>query len=173
MWASPSSTPAERKVRSILSKIKRGIGGHFLRSSESVIIDGLSKSVYSIENNSALMKVASLKVASNSTIFSIEWVPGTPPALHMHVKLLIDEMEYGHLRSSHVSPSHTGDDFHSCTPIVRFAKNARINSPQRLEILLAEIDGIVWDIIFFSETHASIASVIFDGTSQTLHSSWQ
>ena len=81
----------------------------------------------------------------------------------MHVKLLIDEMEQGHLRSSHVSPSHTGDDFHSCTPVVCFAKNARINSPQRLEILLAEIDGIVWDIIFFSETRASTASVILDG----------
>ena len=93
MWASPSSTPAERKVRSILRNIKRGICEHLHRSSESVIIDGPSKSVYSIENKGALMKVASLKVASNSTIFSIEWGLGTPPALHMHVKLLIDEIE--------------------------------------------------------------------------------
>ena len=58
MWASPSLTPAERKVRSILSKIKRGICEHLHRSSESVIIDGPSKSVYSIENNGVLMKVA-------------------------------------------------------------------------------------------------------------------
>ena len=93
MRASPSSIPAERKGQSILSKIKRGIYEHLHRPSESVIIDGPSKSVHSIGNNGALMKVASLKVASNSTMFFIEWVPGTPPALHMHVKLLIDEME--------------------------------------------------------------------------------
>ena len=109
------------------------------------------------------MKVASLKLVSNSSIFSIEWKPGIPLALHEHVKLLIDEIESGHSRSSHVSPSHTGDDFHSCTPIVCFTKNALINSPQRLQIRLAEIDGIVWDLILFAETRASTASVILDG----------
>ena len=93
MWASPSSTPAERKARSILSRIKRGICEHFYRSSESVIIDGPNKSVYSIEHNGALMEITSLKVASDSTIFCTEWVPGTPLALYMHVKLLMNEME--------------------------------------------------------------------------------
>ena len=93
MCSFPSSTPAERELRSILSKIKRGICEHLHRSDESVIIDGSSKSVYSIEKSVVLMKVVSLKVASNFSITSIEWVLGTPPGLHMHVKLLIHGME--------------------------------------------------------------------------------
>ena len=146
MWAAPSSTPAERDVRSILSNIQRGLCEHSHRSSESVIIDRLHKSIYSIDTNGGLMNVASLNIASNSQNVSIEWVPGTPPALHVHVKLLIDEMKYGHLRSNHVSLSHTGDDFHLCAPIICSAKNARIKSTQPWDFT-CRIDGLVLDII--------------------------
>ena len=35
-----------------------------------------------------------------------------------------------------------------------FTKNARINSDERLEMLLAELHEIEWHIILFSEAHA-------------------
>ena len=44
-----------------------------------------------------------------------------------------------------------------------FAKNARINSPQRIDILLAELSDVSWDIILFSETRMASATVILDG----------
>ena len=44
-----------------------------------------------------------------------------------------------------------------------FAKNARLNSPQRINFLLAELSDVSWDIILFSETRAASATVILDG----------
>ena len=44
-----------------------------------------------------------------------------------------------------------------------WAKNGRINTRERLEILLCELDQVVWDIILFSETHASRDSLVLDG----------
>ena len=44
-----------------------------------------------------------------------------------------------------------------------FAKNAQINSLQRIDILLAELSDVSLDIILFSETRAASATVILDG----------
>ena len=44
-----------------------------------------------------------------------------------------------------------------------FAKNARINSLQRIDIWLEEFSDISWDIVLFSEIRAASATVILDG----------
>ena len=43
------------------------------------------------------------------------------------------------------------------------AKNARINSNDRLVHVLAELENEVWDVVLFSETHAKTNMVILDG----------
>ena len=46
MWATPSKSLQDRKYRTILGSIKRGICEHLKRSSGSLIIDGPSRSIY-------------------------------------------------------------------------------------------------------------------------------
>ena len=57
MWASPSSSPHDRKIRAVLNEIKRGICEHFNRSSESILINAPSKYVYSMEAGRQLRKL--------------------------------------------------------------------------------------------------------------------
>ena len=87
MWASPDQSPHERKFRLILNKIKRGICEHLQRSSESIVIDGPNRSVYSIEANRLL------KVTEVSRTHQVIWSDSVADLLKMHVQLLMADME--------------------------------------------------------------------------------
>ena len=87
MWPSPSKSPQDRKYRTILGIIKRGICEHLKRSSDSIIIDGPSKSIYAVEGGD-LKKVAS--VMAN---YNIKWEDSVPEGVKMHVQLLMSNRE--------------------------------------------------------------------------------
>ena len=64
MWAPPNKSPHDRKSRTILGIIKRGICEHLKRSSNSMIIDGPSKSINAVEGGGR-KKVASVMANYN------------------------------------------------------------------------------------------------------------
>ena len=87
MWASPSKSPRDRKYRTILGTIERGICEHLKRSSDSIIIDGPSKSIYAVEGGD-LKKVASVMANCN-----IKWDDSVPDGVNMHVQFLMSNRE--------------------------------------------------------------------------------
>ena len=140
MWASASKLPQDTKPRSILGMIKRGICEHLKRSSDSMIIDGPSKSIYAIEGGD-LKKIAS--VIAN---YKIKQEDSISDEVKIHVLLLMSNRELDQLRSDHVSPPRAGGDDtinKYCTHISMFTKNVRINSLQRIRILLAELSDVL------------------------------
>ena len=59
MWSFLNKSPQDRKYRTILGSIKRGICEHLKRSSDFIIIDGPSKSICAVEGGD-LKKVVSV-----------------------------------------------------------------------------------------------------------------
>ena len=87
MWASPSKSQQDRKYRTILGTIKRGICEHLKRSSDSIIIGGPRKRIYAVEGGD-LKKVAG--VIAN---YNIKWEDSVPEGVKMHVQLLMSNRE--------------------------------------------------------------------------------